>query len=180
MVMRRGARIPTFSGEARFRSRLFSNHWILLQGDEVLARIERIPSRHSSELLLPGTASLTIEPEGWGTVIARDELGDEQGRIVRRSWWGRAWELTVPGFAADLTSDPRPRRWSLRLGSEPVARLAGGLATYNSVDVRADVAVPVLAVVLAWHVVARPWEQAATPGTLVAQRAPRPGMATDG
>jgi hypothetical protein len=159
-------------GDARFESRLFSNQWLLLQGDDVVARLFRIPSRHTSELETVDGPAQILEPEAWGTVIARTEDGTEFGRIVRRSWWGRAWEIQSPGFGCTLTSDPLPRRWSLRFGSEPVGRLAGGLITYNSVDLHTDVAVPVTGLALAWHVIARPWEQAAAPGALVARPAP--------
>jgi hypothetical protein len=69
-------------------------------------------------------------------------------------------------------SDPLPRRWSLRFGSEPVGRLAGGLLSYNHLAVHTDLAVPVVALALTWHVLARPWEAAAAPGALVPQRAP--------
>jgi hypothetical protein len=176
--MNRAARVPMVYGDARFTSRFLSNEWHLVQDDTVLARLRRIPSRHTSELELPERGTLLLVPEGWGTVLAEADDGTEEGRIVRRSWWGRAWEITGPGFAFRLSSDPLPRRWSLRYGSEPVGRLAGGLVSYNSVDLHTDVAIPVTGLALAWHVIARPWEQAATPGALVPRS--QPGKITDG
>jgi hypothetical protein len=170
--MRRGGRTTTLHGEARFLSQLFSNEWHLAQGDRTLARLARIPRRHSSSALLTDGTELTLAPEGWGTVIARDADGEEHARIVRRSWWGRTWEVEAPGFTCLLTSDPLPRRWTMRFGSEPVGRLVGGLVTYNSIDVHTDIAVPVVSLIQAWHVIARPWEQAASPGSLVARPAP--------
>ena len=91
----------------------------------------------------------------------------ERGRITRRSWWGRSWDLESPTFAFALTSDLMPRRWTLRIGNEPVGHLSGGLLSYNRLTVRTDVAVQVLPLVLAWHVLARPWEAAAAPGSLI-------------
>jgi hypothetical protein len=164
------ARTPVVVGTCRFRSRLFSNRWSLHRNDTVIAAMRRIPSRHISEVALDDGTLFQIEPCGWGLVIAT--AGDtELGRINRRSWWGRAWELTTPTFAADLTSDPLPRRWSLRIGTEPVGRLSGTVWSYNRLDVHTDVAVPVAGLTLAWHVLARPWEAASAPVALVPQRA---------
>jgi hypothetical protein len=92
--------------------------------------------------------------------------------VERRSWWGRRWDLFGPSFACALTSDPLPRRWSLRYGNEPVGRLAGTLFSYNRLTVHTDVAVPTVSLALAWHVLARPWEAAAAPGALVPVREP--------
>jgi hypothetical protein len=149
---------------------MLSNVWMLHHGDTLLARLIRVPSRHTSEVAFPNGRLLELRPEGWGIVTATSD--DEQiwGRILRRSWWGRAWDIEGQGFAIALTSDPIPRRWSLRIGGEPVGRLAGGVVSYNRLDVHTDITVPVAALALAWHVLARPWEQAAAPGALV----PRP------
>lgn len=164
-------RIPTVVGDCRFESALGSNRWRLLQDRKVLAELQRVPTRHTSLLRLPGSPEIELRPAGWGTVVALQ--GDtEVGRVVRRSWWGRRWQVSGPAFACDLVSDPLPRRWSLRFGSEPVGRLAGGLLSYNHMAVHTDLAVPVVALALTWHVLARPWEAAAAPGALVPQREP--------
>lgn len=157
------------SGVCRFESALLSNRWRLVQGREVLAELQRVPSRHISLLRLPDRTLIELRPSGWGTVIAY--RGDEEvGRVTRRSWWGRRWELAGPGFACALTSDPLPRRWSLRYGNEPVGSLAGALLSYNRLDVHTHIAIPVASLALAWHVLARPWEAAAAPGALVPSR----------
>ena len=164
-------RIASVVGDCRFQSPLLSNRWVLVQGKEVLAELQRVPSRHISLLRLADGTLVELRPAGWGTVVAvQGEM--EVGRVVRRSWWGRRWELTGPGFACELTSDPLPRRWSLRFGTEPIARLSGGAFSYNRLAVHADLAVPVVALALAWHVLARPWEAAAAPGALLPSRAP--------
>lgn len=153
-------------GEARFTSRAFSNRWQVLVRGEMQATLQRDPSRHVSTALLADGTALELAPEGWGTVVAR--AGEEEwGRIVRTSWWGRSWELNAGGFACELRSDPLPRRWSIRIGSEPVGSLTGGRLTYNHLEIHTDIGVPLTALILAWHVLARPWEQAAAPGTLV-------------
>ena len=160
------ARVPVVVGSCRFESAFGSNRWRLLRDRKVLAEMQRVPSRHISLLRLADGTSLELRPAGWGTVVAA--LGEtEVGRVERRSWWGRRWQLTGPGFACDLTSDPMPRRWSLRFGTEPMGRLSGGLFSYNRLAVHTDLAVPVVTLALAWHVLARPWEAAAAPRALV-------------
>ena len=162
------------SGECRFTSTPFSNRWALSCGGEVLAEMRRVPRLHVSEVRLADGIRLRLEPAGWGTVVALD--GDkEMGRIVRRSWWGRRWELESPTFGYALTSDPLPRRWRLRAGDHEIGRFAGGMLSYNRLTVTIDVAVQVIPLVLAWHVLARPWEAAAAPASLVARPAPGAG-----
>jgi hypothetical protein len=160
------ARAPVVIGACRFTSGFLSNRWLLLQGDDILAEMRRVPSRHVSEVLLADGTTYEIRPEQWGTVAAATD-DTELGRVVRTSWWGRSWDLTGPGFACALTSDPLPRRWSFRIGTEPVGGLRGSPASYNRLTVHTDVAIPVVSLTLAWHVLARPWEAAAAPGALV-------------
>jgi hypothetical protein len=164
-------RNPMIYGDCRFESMLFSNRWRLIQGKQVLAELQRVPTRHTSLLRFPDRTLVEIRPSGWGTVVAY-RGADELGRVTRLSWWGRTWQLTGPGFACSLTSDLRPRRWSLRLGAEPVAQLSGGLLSYNRLAVHTDVAVPTVSIALAWHVLARPWEAAASPGALLPAHQP--------
>lgn len=166
-------RAPVVFGACRFESVAFSNRWRLVQDRKVLAQLQRVPTRHISLLQLPDRTQIELRPQGWGTVIAF-RGNDEVGRIVRRSWWGRQYELTGPGFACALTSDPLPRRWSLRYGREQVGRLSGTPWSYNLLRVETDVAVPIPSLALAWHVLARPWEAAAAPGALVPVREPHP------
>ena len=169
------------SGECRFSSLPFSNWWTLSCKDEPLAEMRRIPRQHISEVTMADGTGIRLQPRGWGTVVAL--AGEsERGRITRRSWWGRSWDLESPAFAFTLTSDPMPRRWTLRIGNEPVGRLSGGILSYNRLTVRTDVAVQVLPLVLAWHVLARPWEAAAAPGSLVPDgpEPERPSLGVEG
>jgi hypothetical protein len=154
------------SGECRFTSRPFSNRWDLSSGEERLAVLVRRPRRHTSTVTLADGTELELVPDGWGAVVAFE--GDqERGRIVRRSWWGRRWDLESPTFGYTLTSDPVPRRWFLRVGDNVVGRFSGGWFSYNHLTVQMDVAVHVIPLVLAWHVLARPWEASAAPASLV-------------
>jgi hypothetical protein len=154
------------SNECLFTSAPFSHQWTLRCRGEQLAAMRRIPRQHISEIVLDDGIGIRLQPEGWGTVVALE--GDKEwGRIVRRSWWGRRWDLISPTFGYTLTSDLMPRRWTIRVGNEPVGRLQGGLLSYNRLEVQADVAVQVLPLVMAWHVLARPWEAASAPGALV-------------
>ena len=163
-------RIPQAYGLCHFESSLFSNIWRLFDQNGDLAGLRRIPSRHMSMLVLPDRSSFEMRPHGWGTVVMESDQGDEVARIERRSWWGRTWEISGTGFACDLVSDPLPRRWSLRFGTEPVASLRGTAWSYNRLTVDSHVAIPVTSLALAWHVLARPWEAAAAPGALVPSR----------
>jgi hypothetical protein len=166
-------RPPVVIGDCRFHSVLFSNRWSLERDGRQLALARRVPSRHVSEVVFAEGTRCELRPQGWGTVTAVDDDNTELGRVVRTSWLGRSWDLTTPSFACRLTSDPLPRRWSLRIGTEPVGRLAGSPVSYNRLRVHTDVAVPVVGLMLAWHVLARPWEAASAPVTLVPARSPR-------
>lgn len=159
-------------GEHRFVSRIFSNDWELVGDGEVIARLRRIPSTHTSLVWLSDGRRLELEPAGWGTVVATGD--SEMARIERQSWWGRRWDVTGTGFGYELISEPLPRRWTLRIGGHPVGHLAGTMWSYNRVDVHTDVAVPIHAVILSWHVIARPWEAAAAPRVLRPMAAPKP------
>jgi hypothetical protein len=161
---------PELVGTHHFHSRLFSNDWLLVRDDEVVARVRRIPSLHVSRVAFPDGGRLELRPAGWGTVIAEGDA--EDARIDRESWWGRLWRVSGKGFSYELTSDHLPRRWTLRVGGHPVARIAGTLWSYNRMTIQPDFAVPVHAVLLSWHVLARPWEAAATPRVLVPQSRP--------
>ena len=165
------------SGECRFTSMPLSNRWELWHQSDRLATMVRSPRRHTSRVILDDGTELTLTPMGWGTVAALEGEA-EWGRIVRRSWWGRRWELVSPTFGYNLTSDPIPRRWRLRVGDHVIGRLAGGWLSYNRLAIHLDVAVPVVPLVLAWHVLARPWEAAAAPTALVARAGPDATPAT--
>lgn len=161
-------RLPAVIGDIDLSSRLMSNRWQLSAGGAVVAELLRVPTRHTSLVELASGERYDLVPEAWGTVVARSG-NDEVGRAERTSWLGRSWSLTGPAFSVALTSDPLPRRWSLRLGSEPVARISGGVVTYNRLRIHSDVTLPIVAIALAWHVLARPWEAAAAPRVMVPQ-----------
>jgi hypothetical protein len=167
----RARRESVVLGRAQFSSYPFSNVWSLSTRDDELARFRRVPSRHITRGIIEGT-NIEMRPEGWGTVVIVDEAR-ELGRIERRSWWGRRWNISGSGFAAELISEPLPRRWTLRLGNQPIAYLAGSAISYNRIRVSADLLVPTWALALAWQVIARPWEAAAAPRVLRVRPAPQ-------
>jgi hypothetical protein len=143
-----------------------SPEWTLRIGEEDIAKMRRFPRQRLSSVRLADGAVWSLVPSGWGVVRALE--GEEEiGRIARRSWWGRRWEISTTGFAVDLVSRARPRRWDMTVGGQPIAEIAGSLISYNRIDVDATLNVPVVAVILAWQVIARPWEQAAHPVVLV-------------
>lgn len=163
------------SGSARLRSPAFSNAWELTTEDGTLiAELTRHGRMHVSTVRFPDGAAWLIEPRGYGIVCALEEGDVEVARITRRSWLGRRWDVTAPTWAYDLVSDRTPRRWHLAVGSVEVARIAGSTLSYNRVRVTTNLAVPVATVILAWQVIARPWEAAAAPAGLVPVREPRP------
>ena len=168
-------------GAVNASSHLMSNDWELRQGQEKLAVMRRFPRRHTSQVKLGDGSTWDLRPAGWGVVEAVD--GDDAfARILRRSWWGRHWAITSAVFAVDLVSRPTPRRWSFTIGDFAIGELAGSAVSYNRIKVQADVAVPLVAVLLAWQVIARPWEAAARPTQVVPSRqsilevSPRPSV----
>ncbi len=161
-------------GSARLLSPLASNRWRLVQDGSDQATLHRFPRHRMSAVLLDDGTEWRLEPRGWGTVVALED-GAELARIVRRSWWGRSWDLESQAFSLSLVSRPAPRRWAFVVGTEPVAHLAGSLFSYNRLRVEADLAVPLVALLLAWQVVVRPWELASYPLALrPAPERPRP------
>jgi len=154
-------------GEATLTSPWFSNHWRLMNQGTELARLRRFPRLHISAAQLADGTEWIIEPDGFAAVRAIDTFGQEVARITRRSWWGRRWDITGSGFAYQLISHPVPRRWIVAVGGSPFAELKGSLVSYNTVTIDAPLTIPTVAAILAWHVVARPWEQAAAPRSLV-------------
>lgn len=154
-------------GEAHLNSPWFSNHWRLTNQGMELARLRRFPRLHVTAVRLEDGTEWTLEPDGFAVVKAVDAEGTEVGRVTRRSWWGRRWDLTGPGFSYELVSHPIPRRWIVEVGGSPFAEIKGSLVSYNTVTIDAPLSLPTTAAVLAWHVIARPWEAAAAPRGLV-------------
>ncbi|MCP5111096.1 MAG: hypothetical protein GY953_09695, partial [bacterium] len=89
-------------------------------------------------------------------------------RITRTSWLGRRWEITSKRWVYALVSDRRPRRWQITVGGTSVAQISGSLISYNRVKIEAPLGIPILVLALSWHVIARPWEAAAAPTSLLA------------
>jgi hypothetical protein len=133
--------------------------------------LRRIGRLHISRIQLPGGEEATLTPDDRSAVVALDRSGEELARITRTSWFGRRWEITSQRWAYELVSDPRPRRWHITVGGASVAQITGSLVSYNRVTVEAPLGVPLLVVALAWHAIARPWEAAAAPSTLIAATA---------
>ena len=131
--------------------------------------MRRYPSRHTSRGSLADGTKIDLTPDGWGSMELTAD-GTAIGRIDRRSWWGRRWDITGDGFACNLTSDPMPRRWTFRIGGEPIGNLAGTMWSYNRLSVHTDVTVPIHALILSWQVLARPWEAAAATRPALADR----------
>jgi hypothetical protein len=159
-----GRRIMYMTGDLELRSPLFSNEWVLRQGDVEVARLRR--RNYSSIVDLAAGGRGVIEPVADGTVHAT--VADrEVARIRRRSWLGRHWEITGPGFAYDLFHRSTPRRWRLTLANGTIGEIDGAPMSYNRVRFHNQMAVPLSAMLLSWHVVARPWEAASEPRVLV-------------
>jgi hypothetical protein len=159
----------TIYGAAELRSPFMSNRWRLVGNDSNdLATLHRVSRLHISRIYLPNGEQAVLVPHERSVVTALDTEGAELARITRTSWFGRRWEINSQRWAYELESDPRPRRWQITVGSTPVAQISGSLVSYNTVKIEAPLGVPILVVALAWHVIARPWEAASAPSTLVA------------
>ncbi len=160
-------------GDVELRSPWFSSRWTLVDaGGRQLAGIQRSGRTYVSVADVADGTRLLLEPAGMGTVHALDvtegiEGAEEVGRIVRRSWMGRRWDITGHRFNFDLVSD-HMHRWHLEVANAPIATLRGSPVSYNHVKVQCQLGIPTSAVLLAWHVVARPWEAAAEPRGMVA------------
>ena len=169
-------------GDVELRSPWFSSRWKLVDpNDRVLADIRRSGRTYVSVADIADGTRLLLEPAGYGTVQALDvtrgrEGAEEVGRIVRRSWMGRHWDIVGHRYNFGLVSD-HMHRWHLDVANAQVATLRGSPVSYNHVKVHCWLGVPTSAVLLAWHVVARPWEAAAEPRGMVAVTPP--GAATD-
>jgi hypothetical protein len=163
----RPLRIMYVSGPVEMRSPLFSNEWRVSQHDAEIAHIRR--RNYTSIVDLAAGGRAVIEPIAQGTVRALFS-GTEVARITRETWLGRHWEITGHGFNYDLTSEAPPRHWRLSLANGLVSRMKGGFGSYNRVRFDNQVAVPLSALLLSWHVVARPWEAAAEPRVFVPAR----------
>jgi hypothetical protein len=166
-------------GELQLRSPWFSNQWRLLQHGEELARVTRLGRIYTSVVTVADGTRWVQQPAGTGVVQAVDELTNEFARVTRRSWIGRRWDLTSPHFGYELVSDPRPRRWRIEVGGAAAATITGSLVSYNRVDVNAAIGVPLAAVLLGWHVIARPWEAVAEPRGLIPVSQPETGQFID-
>ncbi len=160
-------------GTAELSSPLLSSRWHLRVGDEDVAQLRRLGRLHISRVYLPSGEEAALAPHAQSVVQALDTDGAELARITRRSWLGRHWEIESKRWAYELESDPRPRRWQITVGGTSVAQISGSLVSYNRVSIDAPLGVPILVVALAWHVIARPWEAAAAPSTLVARPEPQ-------
>jgi hypothetical protein len=163
-------------GEAELRSPFLSNRWRMLSNGEEVATLRRMGRLHISRIYLPDGEEAVFTPHAQSTVVALDPEGGELARITRTSWFGRSWEIGSHRWAYELKSDPRPRRWHVTVGGTSVAQITGSLVSYNRVRVDAPLGLPILVVGLAWHSIARPWEAAAAPSTLIAADRPTETM----
>jgi len=162
MSERTPTRIVPFSGSGEMRSTLFSRAWELRKEGALLAVGRRHVWRRTSEIELNDGRHWLISPNGWGIVdlTERDEV---LARGERLNWIGRAWDLTGESFGYELRAQSMAqRKWSIQLGGGPVARLEGGVASFNRVRIEANLPVPLEAVMLSWHIIVRAWEAAAS------------------
>lgn len=164
-------------GNVQLVSPWFSNRWRLMRGGDEVCRLERLGRIYTSIVTFPDGTKWMLDPHGNGVVRAIDREGKEFARVVRRSWLGRRWDLLSQGWNYELASHPRPRSWAIEIGGAPAAEIRGSLVSYNRVNVNAMIGVPVAAVLLGWHVIARPWEAIAEPSGLRA--VPRPDNERD-
>ena len=154
-------------GNVQMTSPWFSNKWRVLRDGNEIARVQRLGRIYSSVVALPDGSRWLFDPHGNGVVRALDDDGHEFARIVRRSWLGRRWDIVSPMWNFELASHARPRSWGIEIGGAPAAELKGSLVSYNHVVINAMIGVPLAAVLLGWHVIARPWEAIAEPTGLL-------------
>ena len=154
-------------GHVQLRSPWFSSQWRVLRDGAEIVRLQRLGRIYSTIVSLPGGSQWLFDPHGNGVVRALDNEGKEFARVVRRSWIGRRWDLLSQGWNYELVSHRRPRAWAIEIGGAAAAEIRGSLISYNRVDINAMIGVPLAAVLLGWHVIARPWEAIAEPSGLL-------------
>ena len=157
-------------GNVQLRSPWFSNRWRVLHEGTEICQLRRLGRIYTSIVTLPDQRRWMLDPHGTGIVRAIDSEGTEFARVIRRSWIGRRWDLLSPHWNYGLVSHPRPRSWAIEIGGAPAAEIRGSLVSYNRVNVKAIIGVPLAVVLLGWHVIARPWEAVAEPSGLLPSR----------
>jgi hypothetical protein len=144
------------------RSPLFSRAWELRQNAGLVAVGRRHVWKRTSEVELNDGRHWLISPSGWGTVELT-ERSEVLANAERQTWLGRVWDLTGESFGYELRARSMAlRRWSIELGGGPIAHLDGGVASFNRLQIEANLPVPLEAVMLSWHIIVRAWEAAAS------------------
>ena len=162
MSERTSTRIVPFSGNGVMRSTFFSRNWELRKEGGLIAVGHRHVWRRTSEIELNDGRRWSISPVGWG-VVELTERDEVLARGERLTWLGRKWELTGESFGYELRAQSMAlRRWLIELGGAPIARLDGGVASFNRLRIEANLPVPLEAVMLSWHIIVRAWEAAAS------------------
>jgi hypothetical protein len=151
-----------FSGTGEMRSPFLSRNWELRKDGGLIAVGRRRVWRRTSEVELNDGRQWTISPSEWG-VVELKERDEVLARGERRNFLGRTWELTGESFGYELQARSMALpRWSIDLGGGQVARLNGGVASFNRLRNEADLPVPLEAIMLSWHIIIRAWEAAAS------------------
>ena len=161
-------------GTTELISPFMSNEWKINNQGQTVARARRHPRLHTSTVQLSDGTQLRLTPTGQSRVSALDADDMVLASVTRRSWWGRNWNIASQQFTYELVSHPRPRRWMFSVGGAPIAELSGSFVSYNRVKVESNLGVPLIAVLLGWHVIARPWEAASEPRGLIPAPQPTP------
>ncbi len=168
-------------GEALMRSAILSRTWELWQGDRLVASVQRLPRHRMSRAQLADGRTWIIAPDGWGVV--RVEEDDTVLATARRQGvLGRRWELTGRTFGFELAASSMLRRhWTIGQGGAATTRLDGGILSFNTIAIHADLPVPTEALLAAWQVMVRAWEaaSAAIRPALTAEDLPEPSRPTD-
>jgi hypothetical protein len=167
------------AGIAELRSPPLSPIWRMTRGEATLATARRYPRQHFSRIALADGTIWILHPERWGVVQAVEDEAPF-ARATRNTWSGRHWEVGGVGFSYELR--PRSllfRRWSLHVGNEPVVNLRGRFFSYNRMQVEVVVPVPLVAVLLSWHVIVRSWEAAASSQLVLHTGRTQPGPVAD-
>lgn len=148
------------AGNAEMRSPPFSRVWRLRQNGTVLAIARRSVRARASTVDLPDGTNWVVAPAGWGVVqVLEDDVPIVTATRVNPM--GRFWDLTSSNFNYELRARSMARRrWIIGQGGAPIAELRGGILSFNRLAIRADLPVPVEAIMAAWHLIVRAWEAA--------------------
>ena len=154
---------PMISGTVVGTSSRFSPRWsFATEEGDVVATAERDRRRRRSTVTIPDGTRWDIVHDGWDHI--RVLAGNATvASAERTTFTGREWSLLCGTNQLQLTAESAlGRRWTIGPPGAHLASFNGGSMNYNRISVVTGAPIPLSSVMLAWQVVVRAWEAAAS------------------